>query len=46
MTEQLAQILTPLILSIIFIRLYIVKPFTENVEDFFKFVNRVKAYLR
>lgn len=46
MTEQLAEILTPLILSIIFIRLYLVRSFTENVEDLYKLVAKVKAYLR
>lgn len=45
MKEQLAEILTPLILSIIFIRLYLVRSFTENVEDLYKLVAKVKAYL-
>ena len=43
--EQLAEILAPLILSAVFIRLYLVKPFTENVEDLYKVVAEVKAYL-
>lgn len=45
MSEQLAEILTPLILSLIFVRLYLVKSFTENVEDLYKVVAKVKAYL-
>lgn len=46
MSEQLAEILTPLILSLIFVRLYLVRSFTENVEDIYKIIVAVKAYLR